>query len=339
MRARFVIALLGIVAVPLVWLALRQRSAPLSSPPSPVVAAPLQTSITGSNAAASPSRNAAWLNQLYSRGDASVPEICEFLHRGQDDSIDTADPSRAWATFTTVRTALLALLGEIGSADALACVRDVALSTPEPFELALAARVLEERQPNQHRDELIDAARRLLAQHPANATPLLQLLAYHHVTDAIPEIEELARTDTRNTPAAIQALGLMRRDRAVTALARLWQQPDLSAENRVLVLRAVGAAAANSEFARVELARLYGDAAATPQSRREALQAVAGPEPYPEPRLLPRTEIAAALPSTKWLTARLEVLDVLEPLTLDAQVAGELQRTRDKLLQELEMSQ
>jgi hypothetical protein len=279
---------------------------------------------------------------MYRRGGASVPEIQQLLRRGRDEHIEWPESTGAqpeWTGFFTLRTALLALLGEIGGVKATACVREVAGTTQDPLELALCARILEEQQPHQHTEMLIAAAKQLLASLPVDIGPILQLLAIYGVVDAIPDIERVAREDWRNSGAAIHALTLLRRQGGEAALLELWERTDLPPETRAQVAYGLGVAAADSESARTELKKIFSETATDALYKDKALAGLSVGEDYLDPRLVPRTTTVWALPQTEWITARLTALDELQPSAVDSRTAQQFQRIRDELLAELERTQ
>lgn len=283
-----------------------------------------------------------WFDKLRRGGRATVSEICDTLRSGRDHSIpwpDTTEESPAWQQFSSLRTSLLALLGDIGGDEAVHCIRATAASTRDPLEFALCARALDEQKPGEYRAELIARAKKLLAEHPTDAAPLLQLLALYEVTDAIPDIQRLALQGGELSDAAIAALTLMRRDGGEHALLNLWRRTDLPADTRAQVARALGVAAADSPMARREFERILAAQGADPNVKQEALEGLAGGESYFDARLVPRSKIAWALPHSHWITARLSVLEAVEPSVRGTATAAKLQQVRDELLEELERTQ
>jgi hypothetical protein len=244
-----------------------------------------------------------------------------------------------WQQFPTIRTELLAQLGDIRGSNAAPCVREVALSTSDPMELALAARVLEEVQPGQDRERLIAAGKQMLAQNPSNPAPLLQLLAFYGVGDAVPAIATVAHENWQAAESAVAALTLLRRQGGEAAILDLWRDADLPEGTRRLVAHAVGVCAADSEPAKAELQRMLAHDSTDPSFKQEALEGLAAGEVFVDPRLLPRDAAAVTLPSSGWLTARLSILESVEPAVRDPSTARNLQDVRDELLGELERTE
>jgi hypothetical protein len=287
------------------------------------------------------------LDALWRRRPASVRDIRLFLQSERNFTVNFpdahAESAPEWTKFSTARTALLALLGEIGGRDAAALAREVALSTNNPFELALAARVLEEQQPQQHRDALIAAARKLLAKNPENPAPLMQLLAFYGAREAVADIERMAREQPQHAEAAISALALMRGSGGDAVLLDLWRHADLPMATRVQLARALGVIAPENAEARAELRQLFANTTITdPQFIRAALDGIAHGESFPDERLVPQrgsVGVVWAPPQTDWVTARLAVLDAVQSPHLDAESARQIQQLRDELLEELERTQ
>jgi hypothetical protein len=283
--------------------------------------------------------DARWLEGLRRGGGASLPEICAFLGQGIDGPVHWSQRSQDWQSFPTVRTTLLALLSEIGGSGAAVGARAVAFSTRDPLELALAARVLEEVEPGQDRARLIAAARRLLAQEPADPAPLLQLLAFCGATDAVPDIESVAANNWQAAEGAIAALTLLRSQGGEAALLNLWRRSDLPAGTRRHLAHALGVCAGDSETAKEELKRMFADDSIDPSLKHEGLTGLSTGEDYLDPRLLPRGAVVMAIPHSRWLMARLDVLDAVEPAVQDRVTAERLQQVRDELLADLERTQ
>lgn len=283
--------------------------------------------------------DASSIETLYARGDSSIAEIADMLQCGINYSVQTSQDGPEWMTFPTARTALLAMLVELGGAEATRCVEQVAQTTTDPLELALCARILEEQEPGQHHAILIAAARRMLTGSAPDKAPLLQLLAMLNVENALPDIERVAVKDGPNSEPAILALVAMRRSGGDEALSRLWQNPDLPGNSRARVAWGVGVAAVDDESAQDMFRQLMSDPAFDRQWKQEALNGLETGEIWMDPRLLPKTKVVWALPTSKWLGTRVEVLNRVEPEIHDELVVAKLQKVRDELIEELERTQ
>jgi hypothetical protein len=283
----------------------------------------------------------AQLDKLSRRGSASVPDIIQQLHAGDDANLtwpETVERSADYRKFHTLRAALIALLGDIGGEEAMAYLRELIATTRDPLEVALAGRFLEEREPGRHREMLVTSARTLLAGIPADATPVLQLLALYGGRQAVADIEAFVQHSPAQAAAAMTALTLLRRDGGDLSLVNWWRRPDVATETRSQLAYALGVVAPDSTIARDTLRQII---ATSNDSRlcEQALLGLATGESFLDERLLPREMTVMARPHSKWLTARLEVLDALETSKLSAPANDQVQKVRDELLEDLERTQ
>lgn len=275
----------------------------------------------------------------HTQSDSTVAESVEMLRAGVNYPLQVTEGGAESATFPTVRTALLAKLAELGGVEAARCAEEIARSTSDPLELALCARILDEQEPKQHRAMLAAAARRMLAGDAPDKAPLLQLLAMFDGRDALPYIERMAVKDLQNSEPAVVALILMRDGGGDEALLRLWQSPDLPPNSRARVAWGVGVAAVDDESAQDVFQQMMSDPTVDRQWKQEALNGLETGEIWMDERLLPRTKVTWALPTSKWLAARLEVLNQVEPGIKDQLVVAKLQQVRDELVEELGRTQ
>ena len=93
------------------------------------------------------------LQQLTQQGAASLPAIRQLLAFNADIQFSGATNN------TTMRLDLLDALRAIGGPEATALATQTLLTTADPREIARLARLLEEQEPGQHRQELLNAAR------------------------------------------------------------------------------------------------------------------------------------------------------------------------------------
>src|ERR1043166_7322959 len=156
-------------------------------------------------------QDASLIERLDTQGSSSVMEIVDMLRSGVNYPTHVSEEGEEWATFPTVRTALLAMLVELGGDEAARCAEQVAETTSDSLELGLCMRILEEQEPGRHRDLLVIAARRMLARDTPDEAPLLQLLAVLEASDAVADIERVAAKDRQNSEPAVLALVSMRR--------------------------------------------------------------------------------------------------------------------------------
>jgi len=101
------------------------------------------------------------LRQLVQEGGAAVPAMREFLARNVD--LDFGLEGSQLLGYSSVRTAMLDALQQIGGPEALSLKLETLQTTSDPREIALLARSLESQAPEQYRQEAINAAREALA--------------------------------------------------------------------------------------------------------------------------------------------------------------------------------
>jgi hypothetical protein len=284
-------------------------------------------------------QDASLIERLDTQGSSSVMEIVDMLRSGVNYPTHVSEEGEEWATFPTVRTALLAMLVELGGDEAARCAEQVAETTSDSLELGLCMRILEEQEPGRHRDLLVTAARRMLARDTPDEAPLLQLLAVLEASDAVADIERVAAKDRQNSEPAVLALVSMRRLGGNEALLRLWQDPELPENSRARVAWGVGVAAADDPSAQDVFQQMMSAPTIDRQWKQEALNGLETGEIWMDPRLLPKTRVVWALPTSKWLAARLEILDRVEPWIPDQLVVAKLHQVRDGLVEELERTQ
>lgn len=331
MRAKLILALVLTVAIGTAAIVAYKRRTPRSaaSPATPAYTAPL------------PDEPRVFLQKLSRKGSAAATEIIRRLHSGSDANLtrpETIDASANYRKFHTLRAALIALLSDIGGEEAMAYMRELLTTTHDPLELALAGRFLEETEPHRHRETLLAAARLLLAESPADAAPLLQLLALYGGRQAVTDIEVFVQRNPEQASSAIAALTLLRREGGDTTLVAWWRQPGLPPDVRSKLAYALGVAAPDSVTAREALRQIIATSA-DPQLREQTLLGLATGESYLDERLLPHEMTVMALPHSRWLTARLEVLDALQASTSSGPANDQIQKVRDELLVDLERAQ
>lgn len=239
----------------------------------------------------------------------------------------------------TARTALLMVLGEIGGTESVECCLSVALSTNDPLELALAAKIIEELEPNRHRAAVVAAARNLLESGPANGAALIAYLAHYGSEADVYGLERIALSSPADSEAAVAGLVTMRASGGDHALVRLWRNPGLSETTRIHVSKGLGAAVSDSMAARDELIRMFRDTRIPDATKSLAIQGVARGEELAKQSLLPSGAIVWARPHSDWITARLEILDTVDTPSLSPTLAAKVQNARDTLLAELERTQ
>ena len=122
------------------------------------------TSLELGNGAIAPDRAEQWkrdLQALVGQGVGAVPAIREFLERNQDLNF-TASAGEMLGS-SSVRSALLNALAQIGGPEALQAQLQTLQTTTLPSEIALLSRSLEQQAPGQYRQEILSAIQDVLA--------------------------------------------------------------------------------------------------------------------------------------------------------------------------------
>src|SRR5262249_38271396 len=110
-------------------------------------------------------QGAAWkknLKDLVDHGATAVPAIREFLNKNLD--LDFGASSIQAVGYGSARAALFDALTQIGGPEAIAALTGTLQIAADPREVALLAQSLEKLEPDQHRQEVVDAARQTLDQ-------------------------------------------------------------------------------------------------------------------------------------------------------------------------------
>lgn len=134
------------------------------------------------------------LRQLVQEGASAVPAMREFLARNTD--LDFGPEARQALGFSSVRTAILEALEQIGGPEALSLMRETLQTTSDPREIALLARNLEGQAPEQYRQEAVNAAREALAMaaegklEGRDVGPLFEVLQKLGGTGAVSDLQQ-----------------------------------------------------------------------------------------------------------------------------------------------------
>jgi hypothetical protein len=165
----------------------------------------------------------------------------------------------------------------------------------------------------------------------------LQWLALTGGAPAVAQVEAFAAKNPDQTALAIKALSLLRRDGGDATLVAWWHRPDVAPDVREELAYAIGVIAPDSTSSREILRQII----ATPNARlrQRALHGLATGESYMDESLLPPDLTLSARPHSQWLTARLEVLDFIEPSAASPPAKEQIQKIRDELLADLERTQ
>jgi hypothetical protein len=119
------------------------------------------------------------LQRLVAEGDRAIPAIRQFMQQNKDFSLDAIRGGAA-VGYSSVRAALFDVLQQIGSVDARAELADTLRTTGDPSEVGLLAHHLETLAPGEYRQDILGAARDILAQAAGNnsksdVAPLFQI--------------------------------------------------------------------------------------------------------------------------------------------------------------------
>jgi hypothetical protein len=159
---------------------------------------------------------------LVQQGTVAVPAIREFLEKNQDASF--GDTGSKLLGVSSLRTGLLEALRQIGGPEALEVSRQVLSTTVDPVEIAALARNIEEAAPGQHRQEILDAAKRPLELAAAGqaqvqeTAPLFQVLQAYGDSTVAADLERLLPNWNQYTA---MALGGLSSGQGIPSLIRL----------------------------------------------------------------------------------------------------------------------
>lgn len=160
-----------------------------------------------------PEQAAQWrgeLDKLIKEGAASIPAIREFLEKNVDlvfEGVPGADQLGA----RSLRLALFDALAQIGGPEAVGLATRTLQTTADPREIAVLARTLEQMEPEQHRQQALNAAREALAlaaQNPAarNVSPLFEVFQKYGGSDVAADLEQAATKWNYYAPMALAGL-------------------------------------------------------------------------------------------------------------------------------------
>jgi hypothetical protein len=120
-----------------------------------------------------PEKAAQWkqaLQQLAQEGAGALPAIQQFLDRNQDVKLDFGGDTNIIGE-STLRTALIKVLDNIGGPEAMAFEAQWMQSTTDPNEIAMLARQLEKQAPEQYRQLALEAAQAALSMAASGKLP------------------------------------------------------------------------------------------------------------------------------------------------------------------------
>jgi len=200
------------------------------------------------------------LQQLVQQGALAVPAIEEFLAHNTEFNFSLA--SRQLLGYDSARMALLNCLAQIGGSDALNAMTTVLQTTAQPREIALLAQDLEQLEPGQHRDQVLDAARQTLDMASSHklempdVAPLFEVLQKYGGQTVVGDLEKV--TAQWNYYGTI-ALAQLPDGAGIPSLVQMAQNPNTSAAVRdgsLQALAEVSDRSADARSALLALARL-----------------------------------------------------------------------------------
>jgi len=137
------------------------------------------------------------LQSLVQQGPAGVAAIREFLQKNQD--LDFGLGGWDVLGYPSARAALFDALTQIGGAEAVAVGLETLQNTADPREVALLAKSLETQAPEQHRAEILAAARESLAMAAQgqltgrDVGPLFEVFEQYGGADVLGDLEQAAK--------------------------------------------------------------------------------------------------------------------------------------------------
>ena len=170
------------------------------------------------------------LTQLAGEGPRAIPAIREFLESNRDYSYDNIQGGDQ-VNYKTLRLGMLDTLQQIGGPEASAVSAATLQTTPDPLEIALLSRYLEQQAPAQYRTIELTAAKDLLAQAASghesygDMSPVFEMLQSYGDTNVVGDLESAA---SRWNYYATLALAGLTNGAGVPSLIRLAQNPAIA---------------------------------------------------------------------------------------------------------------
>jgi len=198
--------------------------------------------------------------ELVQQGAAAVPAISEFLTQNVEYSF--TPEARELLGYDSARIALVDALAQIGGSEAINALSVVLQTTAQPREIAMLAQDLEQLEPGQHRDQVLDAARQTLDMATTrklempDVAPLFEVLQRYGGQTALGDlVKACAQWNYYGTIALAQ----LPDEAGIPSLVQMAQNPGTTAAVRDATLQALAEVADRSAEARsalVNLARL-----------------------------------------------------------------------------------
>ncbi|TAK91313.1 MAG: hypothetical protein EPO07_19860, partial [Verrucomicrobia bacterium] len=161
-----------------------------------------------------PVQAAVWkesLRGLIEQGAPAVPAIREFLEKNLDINFEGLENGSLMGA-STLRSALLSAMMQIGGDEAVGTALEVLQTTADPAELALLAKKLDGSDASPYHDAILNAAREAL--HLAasgqwdgrDVGPLIDILVNYGGAASVGDLEIYANTWFNYTPLALAAM-------------------------------------------------------------------------------------------------------------------------------------
>jgi len=200
------------------------------------------------------------LQFLTQQGTAGVAAIREFLLKNQD--LDFGPGGWNILGYPSARAALFDALTQIGGAEAVAVGLETLQNTADPREVGLLAKSLETQAPEEHREEILAAARESLAMsaqgllNGRDVGPLFEVFERYGSVDVLDDLEQAAK---RWKYYATAALGQLPNGAGVPTLIRMVNEstsPNIPALETLASLSASNTEAREALLAQVAANRI-----------------------------------------------------------------------------------
>ena len=194
------------------------------------------------------------LQRLVQLGPVAIPAIQEFLAKDLDYIF--GDTGRQLLGYTSARAAMFDALAQIGGPGAVGAMTTTLQTTADPREIALLAQDLDSLEPQQHHDEVLNAARQALelaSSHKhdtADPAPLFEVFEkYGGATMA----SELVKSAGQWNYYATMALAQLPEGAGIPGLVQIAEDPKATGATREAALQMLAQASDNSPEARAAL--------------------------------------------------------------------------------------
>jgi len=194
------------------------------------------------------------LQRLIQLGPGAIPAIQEFLAKDLDYVFGAA--GRQFLGYTSARAAMFDALAQIGGPQAVAAMSTTLQTTADPREIALLAQDLESLEPQQHNDEVLNAARQALAlasshkYETADPAPLFEVFEKY---GGAAMASELVKSAGEWNYYATMALAQLPEGAGIPGLVQIAEDPKAAGATREAALQMLAQASDKSPEARAAL--------------------------------------------------------------------------------------